>query len=183
MPDQHPRLSRDLPADTAACTACPLHDADAGRRRFLGDAVRAAALVALAALGAPASAAAAISRVRATGTAGEERRYPVPAADGVQIDEEGQVMLARTAGAVYAFSLACPHQRTALRWSADASTFNCPKHKSRFKADGTLIDGKAKRSLDRFPIRREAEEVVVDTASLLKEDEHKDAWTAAVLKL
>ena len=183
MNDQHPRVSADAPADAASCTDCPLHDADTARRRFLGDAARVAALVALATLGAPASAAAAIARVRATGTSGQERRYPVPGADGVQIDEEGQVMLARTAGAIYAFSLACPHQRTALRWSADASTFNCPKHKSRFKADGTLIDGKAKRSLDRFPLRREGEEVVVDTANLLKEDEHKDAWTAAVVKL
>ena len=38
-----------------------------------------------------------------------EKSYPIPVADGVAIDKEESVIIARHAGRAYAFSLACPH--------------------------------------------------------------------------
>ena len=106
MTDSNPSAPND------DCAGCTLHN----RRDFLLDALRAGA-AALAAIGiAPAGADAMPLRwISAIAAAGAERSYPVPAADGVQIDKDNDVILARSGKSVYAFSLACPHQNTALR--------------------------------------------------------------------
>lgn len=117
------------------------------------------------------------------GDTADERRYPVPAADGVFVDEPASVILARRAGAVYAFSLACPHKRTALRWQEGNSRFECPKHKSRYRPDGAFISGRATRSMDRFAIRRDGGSVVVNLDRLYREDRDHTAWQSAVVHL
>ena len=89
-----------------------------------------------------------------------------PAEDGVTIDKDHEVILARYQQAVYAFSLSCPHQKTPLRWQAEDHTFRCPKHKSRFQPDGVFVDGRATRSMDRYAIRREGNEVWVSGQAL-----------------
>lgn len=61
---------------------------------------------------------------------GTEINFPIPEQDGAIIDREHDAILARYAGAAYAFSLACPHQRTALKWLGEQERFQCPKHKS-----------------------------------------------------
>ncbi|MDB4899383.1 MAG: Rieske [2Fe-2S] iron-sulfur protein, partial [Gemmatimonadetes bacterium] len=109
----------------------------------------------------------------------EEKRYPIPAADGVTIDKDNSVIIARVAGKVIAFSLACPHQNTALRWSDDDHEFQCPKHKSHYRPDGVFIDGRATRDMDRLPIRRDGAVLVVDIDSLIQQDEHPDEWGRA----
>ena len=164
------------------CTACPLHPADThdvGRREFL----RAAGL-ALASLGvlSTSAMAAPVRRVAAAwkdGDAREEKRYPMPMADGVSFDKDNSVIIARTGGRVYGFSLACPHQNTALRWSAEDKEFQCPKHKSHYKADGTFIEGRATRDMDRLGIRRDGAFVVVNLDSFYQEDLNKAQWSAA----
>src|SRR5215207_2830252 len=104
------------------CAGCTLHN----RRDFLLDALRASA-AALAAIGlAPSGADAMPLRwITALAARGQERSYPVPALDGVQIDKANEVIIARTGKSVYAFLLACPHQNTALKW--DASANRCQK--------------------------------------------------------
>jgi nitrite reductase/ring-hydroxylating ferredoxin subunit len=155
-----------------------------GRRDFLLDALRAGA-VAMAALGiAPASLDAMPLRwVSALQTHRSEKTYPVPAADGVQIDREAEVILSRAGKTVYAFSLACPHQNTALRWESDDNRFQCPKHKSRYRPDGTFIDGRATRGMDRFAVRLAGGNLVVDLDKLYQEDLDKTAWQQAVVTL
>ena len=86
-------------------------------------------------------------------------------------------------GSVYAFSLACPHQNTALRWLGRDARFQCPKHKSKYRPDGTFIEGRATRGMDRFPLRREGDGVVVDLARLLKQTDDAAAWAAAVVRV
>lgn len=164
------------------CSACPLHPGDApglARREFL----RAAGL-ALASIGVlSASAAASPVRIVAAacreGDRGDEKRYPMPAADGVSFDKDNSVIIARSAGRVYAFSLACPHQNTALRWSAEDKEFQCPKHKSHYKADGTFIEGRATRGMDRLGIRRDGAFVVVSLDSFYQDDLNKAQWSTA----
>jgi Rieske Fe-S protein len=110
-------------------------------------------------------------------------RYPVPATDGVQIDRDAEVILVRWQNAVYAFNLSCPHQHTALRWDGADSRFQCPKHHSKYQPDGTFIDGRATRNMDRFTVRRDAEMIVVDVDAMHKSDEDQAGWTSAVVRL
>ena len=117
------------------------------------------------------------------GDAGSEKRYPVPAADGVTIDKDNSVIIARVTGRVYAFSLSCPHQNTALRWDNDDHVFACPKHKSHYKPDGTFIDGRATRDMDRLPIRREGTQLVVDVDDVIQQDEKQKEWDSAFVAI
>ena len=114
-----------------------------------------------------------------SGDRAEEKRYPIPAADGVMFDKDNSVIVARASGKVYAFSLSCPHQNTALRWNADDKEFTCPKHKSHYKPDGEFIDGRATRDMDRLAIKRDGANIVVDVDTLYQQDLNKAQWTAA----
>jgi Rieske Fe-S protein len=84
---------------------------------------------------------------------------------------------------VIAFSLACPHQNTALRWDAGNRRFQCPKHKSRYKPDGVFIEGRATRGMDRFAVRRDGDTIVVNLDALYREDENAAQWAAAFVML
>ena len=87
--------------------------------------------------------------------------------------------IARAGGKIYAFSLGCPHQNTALRWDGDDHQFMCPKHKSHYRDDGTFIEGRATRDMDRLPIRREGAELVVDVDTVYQQDDNPKEWSAA----
>ncbi|NUP56938.1 MAG: Rieske (2Fe-2S) protein [Gemmatimonadaceae bacterium] len=166
--------------DSSDCTGCPI---DPDRREFLrsvGAAVTSLALLGLLPRDADAASLRAITALAsATHDRKAEKRYPIPAADGVSIDKDNEVIVARASGKVYAFALACPHQNTALRWNADDHQFQCPKHKSRYRDDGTFIEGRATRNLDRLAVRREGSTLVVDVDALIQQDEHPAEWNAA----
>lgn len=115
--------------------------------------------------------------------AGGNPTYPIPATDGVQIDRDQQVILVRWQGAVYAFNLSCPHQRTALRWNEGDAQFQCPKHHSKYRPDGTFVSGRATRGMDRFSMTRSGDEIVVDVGAMHKEDQDQAGWDASVLHL
>jgi nitrite reductase/ring-hydroxylating ferredoxin subunit len=168
------------PNDTApACDSCEL---SLDRRRFL-QGVGFASLAVLAGLGVPRSVALAMTPVptRARRLLAGNPTYPIPAADGVQIDHDQEVILVRWQGAIYAFNLSCPHQRTALRWNEGAGQFQCPKHHSKYRPDGTFVSGRATRGMDRFSMTRAGNEVVVDVSAMHKEDHDQAGWDTAVL--
>jgi Rieske Fe-S protein len=168
------------PLDADSCSGCAI---DESRRDFLRDA--AVAVVAIAAtLGFPARAdALALRFATASRVSGDTVTYPVPAADGVTIDREREVILVRWQATAYAFRLSCPHQKTALKWKESDGRFQCPKHKSRYQPDGTFISGRATRGMDRYAIRRAGNELVVDLSKVLLEDKDKPGWTSASVKL
>lgn len=163
--------------DGGECRDCPLHS---DRRGFLREAI-VVATAALATLGAARSAAAQlpIAFVEALRRIGGTLTYAVPGADGVNIDRDAEVILVRWQGAIYAFNLSCPHQRTALRWNDESHRFQCPKHHSQYTPTGEFITGRATRGMDRFAIRLDASGVVVDTDTLLKQDENAAGWRMA----
>src|SRR6185437_1971731 len=111
--------------------------------------------------------------------------YPVPAADGAQIDKSNEVILVRWQGAVYAFNLSCPHQNTALRWEASDQQFQCPKHHSRFGANGDYVpgSGRATRNMDRFAIAKDPTGVRVSLDKMYQEDDNAAEWAGAVVKV
>ena len=110
---------------------------------------------------------------------GADVTYPVPSADGVTIDRGTAVMIARYQGKVNAFSLACPHENTALRWLQTERRFKCPKHKSKYAPDGTFLSGRATRSMDRFALRKDGSTIVVDTNRMYEQDKHVQDWNGA----
>ena len=162
------------------CNSCPL----VPRREFLRDAGVIAASI-LVALGAsPARAAAApLGAITATGRRRDEKSYPIPGKDGSQIDKDNGVIVTRWQGKVYVFSLACPHQNTAIRWYDKDGKFECPKHHSRFEPDGLYVkdSGRATRGLDRFAVRKDGNNVMVNLDKLYQEDDDETEWKAAVV--
>jgi nitrite reductase/ring-hydroxylating ferredoxin subunit len=179
-------MSESARDDHAECGGCPLLE-DHGRRAFLRDAAGylAAGLAALASLGASSAQAQTlpVRWITALTAHGDERTYPLPATDGVNIDRRESVIVARWQGMVYAYSLACPHQNTALRWNAGDAQFQCPKHHSKYRPDGTFIEGRATRGMDRFAIRVEGETIFVDIDKLYRQDQDAAEWKAATAKL
>lgn len=164
----------DSPAGPSPeCGGCTI-----GRRLFVADVSRSVALL----LGI-AIAPRLLPAMPVAGGELDERRYPIPTGEGVFVDEAASVILARRGTAVYAFSLACPHKRTALRWQERNDRFECPRHKSRYRPDGTFISGRATRSMDRFAIRRDGAFVVVDLARLHREDRDRAAWQASMVQV
>jgi len=162
-----------------AATECPC--ANQERRAFVQSAVGAVgALLGLSLLVSQEGAAQIVALAAPPRGGRGDTRYPVPAADGVNIDKENDVIIARAGDNAYAFSLACPHQSTALRWYEGDHRFECPKHKSRFSPVGELIEGKARRNMDRLPIRLEGTELVVDTSREIRSDEDPEKWATAV---
>jgi nitrite reductase/ring-hydroxylating ferredoxin subunit len=175
MTKQDPRFD-DREID--ACAGCEL-----SRRAFLRDAgvIVTGALVALGM--SPARAAALpLDLVSALPSRGDEKSYPIPSADGAQVDKQNDVIVARNEGKVYVFSLACPHQNTAIRWYDKDKRFECPKHHSKYRPDGTFIEGRATRGLDRFAVRKNGDTVVVDLDKLY-EEKKDDEWKTAFITL
>ena len=175
--------SRDdaLPAACASCVGRGATD----RREFLRDAlvVVTATLAALGLSGAEVDAMPLRTAVPLAAR-GATRRYALPAADGAEIDRANEVILTRWQNAVYAFSLACPHQHVALRWLDADQRFQCPKHRSKYRPDGSFIEGRATRGLDRFAIARDASGgIVVDLDVLHEQDSDAAGWNAAVVRL
>ena len=163
------------------CESCSLSPT---RRTFLRQSMLAVA-AALVSLGVAPSLALALPLEGIEGRRGGDQtvKYPIPTADGVQIDKDNQVILVRWEGFAYAFNLSCPHQNTALRWDDADHRFQCPKHHSKYRPDGVFIEGRATRGMDRLAIQRTGPDLVVDVDKLFKQDADAAGWGAAVVSL
>jgi Rieske Fe-S protein len=161
------------------CRACAV---PGDRRKFLRDAALAVAGT-LVALGAPRKLAAAPLEFVGGERNATKLTYPIPAADGAQIDAENEVIIVRWQNFVYAFSIACPHQNTTLRWDEADSHFICPRHHSQYRPDGTFIQGRATRGMDRMALLRSGDSVIVDTDRVYEEDTDTAEWNSAAIKL
>jgi nitrite reductase/ring-hydroxylating ferredoxin subunit len=160
----------------AACERCPL---GLGRREFVRAGALAVAALALAGVDVGRAEALPIRAMRAMAARGSTLTYNLPTSDGVYIDRVYEVILARYQGRVYAFSLSCPHQRTALRWVSDQEEFECPKHHSKYRPDGTYISGRATRSMDRYALQIQGGKVLVDYSERFRQDKDPTDWAAA----
>jgi Rieske Fe-S protein len=109
--------------------------------------------------------------------------YPLPAADGAEIDHDNDVILVRWQGKACAFNLSCPHQNTALHWQPEDEIFQCPKHHSRHQPWGEFISGRATRGMDRLGIRRDGANLVVDVDQFIRQDRDPALWDAAFVTL
>lgn len=60
----------------------------------------------------------------------------------------------------------CVHLGCTVPFRDDCLSFKCPCHGSHYNTDGEYLDGPAPRSLDRFALHFDGEQVVVDTGVL-----------------
>ena len=163
------------------CEGCAL----VGRRDFLRDAGVAAAGVLLALGVAPGAAAAMIQPVSPVSETLDTKSYAIPAKDGAQIDKDNDTIVMRWQGKVYVYSLACPHQNTAIKWFDKDAQFECPKHHSRYLPDGQYVadSGRATRGLDRFAVRKDGNNVSADLDKLYQQDDDEAEWKKAFITL
>ena len=110
---------------------------------------------------------------------GAERRYPVPPGDSVNIDRSASLIITRYQGQVIVFALSCPHQNAAVKWLAKDQRFQCTKHDSKYTPEGVYTSGRATRNMDRLPIRRDGDSVLVDTSKMFQSDKDPAGWNAA----
>jgi nitrite reductase/ring-hydroxylating ferredoxin subunit len=153
-----------------------------GRRGFLRDVglTVAAALIA-SGLEPHAALASLVTRIKPVRSKGALRTYAIPSSDAVMIDVDNDVIIARSKGKVYAFSRRCPHKGAGLVWHESESRIFCPKHKARFDMDGDHVSGRQSRNLDRYAIRLQGSEIVVDTDTVYRGDQNAREWQAAVI--
>ena len=114
---------------------------------------------------------------------GAQHSYPVPAADSVNVDRAAQVILVRYQNHAFAFALSCPHQNAALKWVEKDKRFQCTKHDSKYQPDGVYTSGRATRNMDRFAIRRDGANLLVDLSRVFQSDADAAGWSAAAVVL
>jgi cytochrome b6-f complex iron-sulfur subunit len=74
----------------------------------------------------------------------------------------------------------CVHLGCTVPFRDDCVSFKCPCHGSHYHVDGEYLDGPAPRSLDRFALSFDGENVLVDTGTLNNMVPHPDASTLLI---
>jgi len=70
-------------------------------------------------------------------------------------------IVARDSQGFYALANACPHSGCQTSFNESAMSFDCPCHGSRFKFDGSLLNGPAATAMKAYTICRRADNAIV----------------------
>jgi nitrite reductase/ring-hydroxylating ferredoxin subunit len=98
--------------------------------------------------------------------AGSPDLYPD---NSVSFLQDQQVYIVRMAEGFYAVSAVCTHLGCITQWKPDLGIIACPCHGSKFKRDGTKIEGPAPRPLPHFAISLTADgDLLVDKLQVVK---------------
>jgi cytochrome b6-f complex iron-sulfur subunit len=98
--------------------------------------------------------------------AGTPDLYPMHSVTYLQ---EQQVYIVRMPEGFYAVSAVCTHLGCVTQWKSEVEMIACPCHGSKFKPDGTKIEGPAPRPLPHFAISLTADgELLVDKLQNIK---------------
>jgi len=81
----------------------------------------------------------------------EEKLSALAPGDSAIIEAEGESFAAWRSpeGELFAVSNVCPHLGCKVRWNSVETSWDCPCHGSRFRPDGTVIEGPALAGLKR----------------------------------
>jgi cytochrome b6-f complex iron-sulfur subunit len=60
-----------------------------------------------------------------------------------------------------AVNATCPHQGCTVDWQAQSKQFTCPCHGSKFKPDGSVVNGPAINPLPTFTVKTEGDSILV----------------------
>ena len=98
--------------------------------------------------------------------AGNPDLYPI---HSVTFLQDQQVYIVRMPEGFYAVSAVCTHLGCVTQWKPDSGMIACPCHGSKFKSDGTKIEGPAPRPLPHFAVSLTADgELLVDKLQNIK---------------
>src|SRR5712692_4654746 len=98
--------------------------------------------------------------------AGNPDLYPV---NSVTYLQNQQVYIVRKEEGFYAVSAVCTHLGCITQWKPEANQIACPCHGSKFRIDGTKIEGPAPRPLPHFAIALTLDgELLVDKLGIVK---------------
>jgi cytochrome b6-f complex iron-sulfur subunit len=100
--------------------------------------------------------------------AGRKDEFP-EGVDGRFKENQG-VWLIRTPEEIYALSVICTHLGCIPNWLESDQKFKCPCHGSGFYKSGINFEGPAPRPMERFAIREENGQVVVDKRRKFQEE-------------
>ena len=81
---------------------------------------------------------------------------------------EGQLFIANANGNLFALSQKCPHLGCRVPFCESSGRFECPCHGSKFDIGGEWIEGPAPRGMDRYELKLDNGNLVVDSSKLLK---------------
>jgi Rieske Fe-S protein len=81
---------------------------------------------------------------------------------------EGRLYVTSFEGKLSALYQKCPHLGCKVPFCTTSNQFECPCHGSVYNIKGEYLDGPAPRGMDRFPLRIENDQVVVDTGTLVE---------------
>ncbi len=79
---------------------------------------------------------------------------------------DGRFYVTSSDGEVVALYQKCPHLGCRVPFCDSSGRFECPCHGSKYNLRGEYIEGPAPRGMDRFPIRIDGDQVLVDTAEV-----------------
>jgi cytochrome b6-f complex iron-sulfur subunit len=101
--------------------------------------------------------------------AGTVSDYP---AGTVKYFQDGRFYVASADGALVALYQKCPHLGCKVPFCESSGRFECPCHGSIYNIRGEYIQGPAPRGMDRFPLKIDGDQVLVDTASVVEGPPH-----------
>lgn len=84
--------------------------------------------------------------------------------DGTLVSSDKKIAIVRDPKdktKVLAVSTVCTHKGCAVTWKADKNQYVCPCHDAEFAADGAVLEGPAKKPLQRYDAKIEKDQVVV----------------------
>ncbi len=100
--------------------------------------------------------------------AGNPDLYPV---NSVTYITDQEVYIVRTGAGFYAVSAVCTHLGCITQWNPGANQIQCPCHGSKFREDGTKVEGPAPRPLPHFAITLTTDgDLRVDKLETIKPD-------------
>ena len=100
--------------------------------------------------------------------AGTPDLYPI---DSVTYIPEQQFYILRSQQGLWALSAVCTHLGCITQWKPDANMIACPCHGSKFRRNGTKIEGPAPRPLPRLSLTLTADgELQVDKSETVPEN-------------
>lgn len=94
-----------------------------------------------------------------------------------QLDAETIIKDPKGDGYWIALYQRCVHLGCTVPFRDECVSFKCPCHGSHYHVDGEYLDGPAPRSLDRFALSIQGQDVMVDTSMLNNKVPHPDAST------
>ena len=101
--------------------------------------------------------------------AGADNSLPLPrelAEVGSQVkvkipNAESLILVWRTKGGFNGVSITCTHRGSEVHLNAKENTLDCPSHGSRYKTDGTVLEGPAKKPLHAYVVELQGDRLKI----------------------